>query len=104
MSAKVMAGAVKWGDANLVLAELYSDAILVSGVKGRRVPVVYNILIIVMSILAVFFAVSLWLAVTSQFMLDWGSALVGLLGTTGLAVVGWLSKRQILSDRPLNNE
>ena len=65
--------------------------------KSTRLLAVYPIFSALASLLAIFFAVSLVLAFTTQYFLDWGSALVGFLGTAGLAVVAWFSKRQIES-------
>lgn len=56
---------------------------------------IYPIFICTTSILALFFAVSLVATLTSQYFLDWASALVGLIGTVGLTFVGLFSKRQI---------
>ena len=65
--------------------------------RAVKLLAVYPIFSALASLLAIFFAVSLVLAFTTQYFLDWGSALVGFLGTAGLAVVGWFSKRQIES-------
>ena len=56
---------------------------------------VYPIFLALASLLAVFFAISLVLAFTTQYFLDWGSALMGFLGTAGLSAVAWFSKREI---------
>lgn len=63
--------------------------------KSTRLVAVYPIFCVASALLAGFFAVSLFLAFTTQYFIDWPSALVGFLGTAGLAVVGWFSKRQI---------
>ena len=56
---------------------------------------VYSLFITVTILLALFFTASLVLTIIGQYFLDWGSALLGLLGSTGLAFVGWFSKRQV---------
>ncbi|MBA7654647.1 hypothetical protein ES703_62529 [subsurface metagenome] len=56
---------------------------------------VYSIFITTTILLALFFTASLVLTIIGQYFLDWGSALLGLLGSTGLAFVGWFSKRQV---------
>lgn len=60
-----------------------------------RLLIVYNAFLVIAALLAGFFAVSLVLAFTTQYFLDWGSALVGFLGTAGLSAVAWFSKREI---------
>jgi len=97
---------VKWQE--LVLAypdtvylgyeRLSEDAIPSAVLKPRQKLSrlsVYPLFICATTLLAVFFGISLILALTSQYFLDWGSALIGFLGTAGLALVGWFSKRQI---------
>ena len=56
---------------------------------------VYPVFLCVGVALALFFLASLVLALTSQYFLDWGSALIGFLGSAGLAVVGWFSALQL---------
>ena len=56
---------------------------------------VYNIFITFTIVLVLFFAVSVVLTITGQYFIDWGSALIGLLGSGGLVLVGWVSKLQI---------
>ena len=58
---------------------------------------IYSIFLCATVILALFFTVSLVLSLTTLYFLDWGSALLGMLGCIGLALVGWFSKRQIRS-------
>lgn len=58
---------------------------------------VYTIFISMTVILVLFFATSLVLTITTQYFLEVGSAIIGLLGSTGLALVGWFSKRQFES-------
>ncbi len=65
--------------------------------KSTRLLAVYPIFLSLASLLAVFFAVSLVLAFTTQYFLDWGSALVGFLGTAGLSAVAWFSKKEVHS-------
>lgn len=65
--------------------------------KSTRLLAVYPIFLSLASLLAVFFAVSLVLAFTTPYFLDWGSALVGFLGTAGLSAVAWFSKREVQS-------
>ncbi|MFC1929500.1 hypothetical protein ACFLW6_01335 [Chloroflexota bacterium] len=55
---------------------------------------IYPTFILISTLLTAFFAVSLILTFISQYFLDWGSALIGLLGSAGLALVGWFSKSQ----------
>lgn len=63
--------------------------------KDIAIPTAYPAFIWITTVTTVFFAISLVLSLTSQYFLDWGSALIGLLGAGGLALVGQLSKRQI---------
>jgi len=56
---------------------------------------IYSLFITVTILLALFFVASLVLTLTSQYFMDWGSAFIGLLGSSGLALVGWYSKLQI---------
>ena len=65
--------------------------------KSTRLLAVYPIFLSLASLLAAFFAVSLILAFTTPYFLDWGSALVGFLGTAGLSAVAWFSKREVQS-------
>jgi len=60
-------------------------------------PVAYPVFVTSAMLLAIFFAVSFVIALTSEYFLDWASALVGLLGTAGLALVGWFSRLQTRS-------
>jgi len=63
--------------------------------KSTRLVAVYPVFLIAAALFAGFFALSLVLALTTQYFLDWGSALVGFLGTAGLSAVAWFSKREI---------
>lgn len=58
---------------------------------------IYSAFIVLTALLAVFFAVSLGLALSTQYFLDWGSAVIGLIGSVGLVFVGWYSIIQIRS-------
>lgn len=96
MSARCMAKSIPWGQLDIEEVEPYED--VVTRKKGYRgVLIIYPIFTGITILLASFFAVSLYLALTSQFILDWGSALVGFLGTAGLAFVGYLSTRRAVS-------
>ncbi len=63
--------------------------------KSNTLLSIYPMFICITSILAVFFAASLVATLTSQYFLDWASALVGLIGTAGLSLVGLFSKLQL---------
>lgn len=88
----------EWAEVDVVDMPFFkADQVSSITKKSTRLLSVYPIFSALASLLAVFFAISLVLAFTTQYFLDWGSALVGFLGTAGLAVVGWFSKRQIES-------
>ena len=88
--------AIKWADAK-ISDIAFGDLPSVSPSTKTAVSLlsVYRIFLALASLLAVFFVVSLVLAFTTQYFLDWGSALVGFLGTAGLSAVAWFSKREI---------
>lgn len=79
-----------WNEATI------QDAVLESK-EHAGIFSVYTIFISITVILALFFATSLVMTITTQYFLELGSAIIGLLGSTGLVLVGWFSKRQIES-------
>ncbi len=86
----------KWAEVdNVDMPFLEPYQVSSSTKESTRLLSVYTIFSALASLLAVFFAISLVLAFTTQYFLDWGSALVGFLGTAGLSAVAWLSKREI---------
>ena len=101
MSAVPMASIItesytKWAEVDIVDIPFLDRLQALRGTKrSARLLAVYPAFLVTAALFAGFFAVSLVLAFTTQYFLDWGSALVGVLGTAGLAVVGWLSKQEI---------
>lgn len=88
----------KWAKVNVDDMPFLQQSQLPANIKkSTGLPAVYNVFLVTAALLAVFFTVSLVLAFTTQYFIDWGSALVGFLGTAGLAVVAWFSKQQIKS-------
>jgi hypothetical protein len=85
----------KWGSYSVLdnksLDQLYSSP---KSEMASRHMIVYNVFIAASMCLAFFFTISLILSFATNYFLDWGSALVGLLGTAGLSVVAWLSKKE----------
>jgi len=63
--------------------------------RGFTSPAPYALFLTSTTLLALFFAVSFVYSLASPYFLDWPSALVGFIGTAGLALVGWASKLQL---------
>jgi len=79
----------EWKEANIVsVNQTYREGIS---------PIsICNIFIAVTSLLFIIFGVSLICAlVNPSYFLDWGSAFIGSIGSIGLAIIGWFSRRQL---------
>lgn len=68
---------------------------LTSAKRHSKLLAIYPVFFVATALLTIFFVASLVLAFTTQYFLDWSSALVGLLGSAGLWAVAWFSKREI---------
>lgn len=101
MSAVLMASIaretyIKWAEINVDdMPFLEQPQVSRSTKRSMRLLAAYPVFLVTAALFAGFFAVSLVLAFTTQYFLDWGSALIGFLGTAGLSAVAWFSKREI---------
>lgn len=98
MASVITESYIKWAEVN-VNDMPFLERLQVSSNTKRFTGfmTVYNTFLVAAALLAIFFALSLVLAFTTQYFLDWGSALVGFLGTAGLSAVAWFSKREVQS-------